>query len=176
VLERDHGYRVPRQLAIELSQAVQAVTDARGEELSAQDVGALFERQYFEVSGPYSLVSAGVERRREGKDCAVVAQLLVQGKPQEVRGIGQGPVEAFVAALGTLGGPSFELTDYAEHAATSGAGAEAVAYVAVRSGQVQRYGAGRHQDVVLAAFRAVVCAYNRAWADAVPLAKPAAGP
>ena len=36
VLERDHGYRVPRELAIELSQAVQAVTDARGEELTAQ--------------------------------------------------------------------------------------------------------------------------------------------
>ena len=176
VLERDHGYRVPRELAIELSQAVQAVTDARGEELSAQDVGALFERQYFEVAGPYALVSAGVERRREGKDCAVVAQLLVQGERQEVRGIGKGPVEAFVAALGTLGGPNFELTDYAEHAAASGASAEAVAYVAVRSGQVQRYGAGRHQDVVLAAFAAVVCAYNRAWADAAPLFRPAAAP
>jgi 2-isopropylmalate synthase len=168
VLERDHGYRVPRALAIELSHAVQAVADARGDELSAQDVGALFERQYFDASGPYALLAAGVERRREGKDCAVVARLMVRGEAREARGIGQGPVEAFVAALGTLGGPPIELTDYAEHAAAPGANAHAVAYVAVRSGSVQRYGAGRDADVVLAAFRAVVSATNRVWADAVP--------
>jgi 2-isopropylmalate synthase len=164
VLERDHGYRVPRALAIELSQAVQAVTDAHGNELSAQEIGALFERQYFDAAGAFTLESAGVDRRREGKECAVVAQLLVRGEQREVRGVGNGPVEAFVAALSTVGGPACTLTDYAEHAATSGAGAPAVAYVAVRVGQAVRYGAGRHEDVVIAAFRAIVSAYNRAHA------------
>jgi 2-isopropylmalate synthase len=162
VLERDHGYRVPRALAIELSQAVQAVADARGEELSSEDVGSLFERQYFEAQGPYLLESAGVERRREGKECAVVAQLLVRGERREAHGIGNGPVEAFVAALGTLGGPAFEIADYAEHSAAPGAAARAVAYVAVRSGAVVRYGAARDEDVVIATLRAVVSAYNRA--------------
>jgi len=162
VLERDHGYRVPRALAIELSQAVQALTDARGEELTAADVGSLFERQYFDVTEPYELETAGVERRREGKECAVVAQLLVRGERREARGIGNGPVEAFVAALGTLGGPAMELGDYSEHSAAPGAGAFAVAYVAVRSGAVLRYGAGRDEDVVIAAFRAITSAFNRA--------------
>ncbi len=60
VLERDHGYRVPRALAIELSQTVQAVTDSAGQELSAQEVGALFERQYFDTAGAYTLESAGI--------------------------------------------------------------------------------------------------------------------
>ena len=161
VLERDHGYRVPRALAVELSQAVQAVTDARGEELTASDVGSLFERQYFDAAGPYVLETAGVERRRDGKECAVVAQLLVQGERREVRGVGNGPVEAFVAALRTVGGHAFELADYAEHSAAPGAGARALAYVAVRSGSVLRYGAGRDEDVVLAAFRAILCAGNR---------------
>ena len=164
VLERDHGYRVPRELSIELSHAVQAVTDERGQELSAQEVGALFERQYFDVEGPYTFESAGIERRREGKECAVVAQLLVHGERREARGVGNGPVEAFVAALGTLGGPMPEVVDYAEHAATPGAGARAVAYVAIRVGASSRYGAGRDEDVVLAAFRAIICACNRAGA------------
>jgi 2-isopropylmalate synthase len=162
VLERDHGYRVPRGLAIELSQTVQAVTDARGEELSANEVRALFERDYFDAQGPYALESVGVERRKEGKECVVTAQLTVQGERREVNGIGNGPVEAFVAALATLGVPAPEVLDYAEHAATSGAAALAIAYVAVRSVGVVRYGAGRHEDVVLATFRAVVSACNRA--------------
>ena len=167
VLERDHGYRVPRALAIELSQTVQAVTDGCGQELSAQDIGKLFERQYFEATGAFALESAGVERRREGKECAVVAQLLVRGERREAHGIGNGPVEAFVAALSTLGGAAFELSDYAEHAVTSGASSRAVAYVAVRIGQTVRYGAGRHDDVVLAAFQAIVSALNRAHEAAV---------
>jgi hypothetical protein len=104
VLERDHGYRVPRELAVELSQAVQAVTDARGQELSPTEIRDLFERDYFDAAGPFVLESAGVERRSTGKDCAVVAQISVSGVRQELRGIGHGPVEAFVAALTSLGG------------------------------------------------------------------------
>jgi 2-isopropylmalate synthase len=165
VLERDHGYRVPRALAIELSQSVQAVADARGEELSAQEIGALFERQYFDCAGPYVLESAGVERRREGNECAVVAQLSVHGQPRAIHGIGNGPVEAFVSALSALGDERIEVVDYAEHAAATGAAARAIAYVAVSLGTNVRYGAGRHQDVVLATFAAIVSAYNRLCTD-----------
>jgi len=165
VLERDLGYRVPRPLAIELSQAVQVVADAKGEELSAQDVGELFERQYFDAQGPFAFESAGVERPRDSKECAVFAQLLLRGERREARGVGSGPVEAFVAALSTLTGQPCELTDYAEHAAAPGAAACAVAYVSLRVGQSQRYGAGRDEDVVIATFRAIVSAYNRAQAE-----------
>jgi 2-isopropylmalate synthase len=166
VLERDHGFRVPRALAIELSHAVQAVTDLGGEELSSREVATLFERQYFEARGPLVLNSVGVERRREGNACEIVARLLVQNESREIRGTGSGPVEAFVAALRTLPGPAFELVDYAEHAAASGADASAIAYVAIQLGQTSRYGAGRHHDVTLAALHAIVSAYNRARAIA----------
>jgi 2-isopropylmalate synthase len=127
-------------------------------------VGALFERQYFDAAGPFALVSAGIERRSDGKDCAVVAELMVRGERRRARGTGNGPVEAFVAALRAVGGPALELIDYAEHAAASGAGAPAVAYVAVRVEQVLCYGAGRHEDVAIAAFHAIISAYNRACA------------
>ncbi|HYP87311.1 MAG TPA: alpha-isopropylmalate synthase regulatory domain-containing protein, partial [Polyangiaceae bacterium] len=69
------------------------------------------------------------------------------------------------AALGTLNGPAFELVDYAEHSSAAGASARAVAYVAIRVGETVRYGAGRDDDVVIAALRAVVSAYNRAQSD-----------
>jgi len=166
VLERDCGYRVPRSLAIELSRAVQSVTDTRGEELSASDIGALFEKQYFDVAGPYLLEHAGVERPEAGNECTVTAELVWRGESRHVRGSGSGPVEAFVAALGTLGVCGLEVVDYAEHATSAGAAARAVAYVAVRVAGTVRYGAGQHQDVALAAFKAIVCACNRAHAAA----------
>ena len=161
VLERDHGYRVPRALAIELSQVVQTVTDARGDELSAQELGALFEHQYFDAAGPLTLESADVERRHDGKECAIVAQLLVRGERREARGIGKGPVEAFVAALSTLvARPSSSPTTPSTRRRPARA-LSALAYVAVQVEQTVRYGAGRHEDVLIAAFRAVVSAYNR---------------
>jgi 2-isopropylmalate synthase len=168
VLERDHGYRVPRALAVELSQVVQTVTDTRGEELSPHEIGALFEQHYFDVTGPHVLEQAGVERPESGTECAVTAELVFRGESRHVRGTGNGPVEAFVAALATLGGPAFEVVDYAEHAASAGAAARAVAYVAVRVAGTVRYGAGQHHDVALAAFRAIVSACNRAQAAARP--------
>jgi 2-isopropylmalate synthase len=161
VLERDHGYRVPRALAIELSQTIQAVTDARGAELSAQELRSSFESQYFEAPGAVTLHGAGIERPSAGQECTVVAQVTARGERREVRGTGHGPVEAFVTALRSLGGPAFELVDYAEHAAAPGADARAVAYIAIRIGETTRYGAGRHEDVVIAALNALVSAYNR---------------
>jgi 2-isopropylmalate synthase len=102
-----------------------------------------------------------------GHRLPVFAQLRVRGERREARGVGIGPVEAFVAALSTFSGEPCELTDYAEHAAGPGASACALAYVSMRVGQNQRYGAGRHEDVLVATFRAIVSAYNRAQAAAL---------
>jgi 2-isopropylmalate synthase len=100
-----------------------------------------------------------------------VAQLTVRAERREAAAAGTAQ-SSIVAALGTSGGPTFELADYAEHSATPGAGAQAVAYVAVRTAPVVRYGAGRHEDVVLATYRAVVSACNRAQAALNALAPP----
>jgi 2-isopropylmalate synthase len=161
VLERDHGYRVPRALAIELSQAVQAVTDARGRELSPTEVGEVFEQQYLVVNGPYTLHDVTVERR-SSSECAVTARLTARGERREVHGTGNGPVDAFVTALAGIMGSSVEVVDYAQHAVGTGSSARAIAYVAVRVDGEARYGVARHEDVVLAAFHAIVGACNRA--------------
>jgi 2-isopropylmalate synthase len=58
-------------------------------------------------------------------------------------------------------GTALEINDYAEHAASVGASARAVAYVALRAEGQARYGVGEHEDVVIASFRAIVSAYNR---------------
>ena len=46
LLESEYGLELPRRLQIEFSQVVQAVMDATGKELTAQDLFELFEREY----------------------------------------------------------------------------------------------------------------------------------
>jgi len=161
VLERDYGLRLPRALAIELSREVQIHTDQSGEEYSAEATLALFRRTYVEVQGPLAFESAGVDRKHEGSLCEVTARLNHAGKTAEFRGSGAGPIEAFMQALSQCVGAPLELADYSEHAASEGATARAVAYVALRGNGQARYGVGEHEDVAIASFRAILSAYNR---------------
>ncbi len=171
VLERDFGYRLPKALAIELSSHVQAVTDARGEELSPEDVVAVFEAEFCSPSETYALEHFGVERRSAASECAVTAKVRVNGGVEQVYGVGAGPIEAWVRALALIVPEPFSVQDYAEHARSSGASAEAVAYVALTSSAdgdavaakaaPRVWGVGRHADVVWASFHAVVAALNR---------------
>ncbi len=151
VLERDFGYRVPRALAIDFSRVLQQLTDARGEELASEEVAQVFEREYCANTAPVHLEGYAVERRPNGSGVAMSATLSHRTTSHEVYGVGDGPIEAFVVALGQLLGRPVELVDYSEHARSEGADAEAIAYVAVRgNGDTPVYGMGRHMDVVSA--------------------------
>jgi 2-isopropylmalate synthase len=164
VLERDYGLRLPRALAIDLSREVQARTDASGEEYSAEATLALFRSVYADAEGPLSFDGSGVQRQSDGASCTVTARLHHQGQPLEAHGTGAGPIEAFVNALSSALGTTLALGEYSEHALREGADARAVAYVSVRtpSAPQARFGVGQDEDVVLASFRAIVSAYNRA--------------
>ncbi|MES1177062.1 MAG: 2-isopropylmalate synthase [Myxococcales bacterium] len=163
VLERDFGLRLPRALAIELSREVQLRTDASGEEFSAESTLALFKSAYADAPGTLAFESAHVDRQSDGSRCKVTARLQLRGASLEVRGIGAGPIEAFVAALSHCVEAPLELIDYSEHAVSEGAAARAVAYVSLRTptSPKPQYGVSEHEDVVLASFRAIVSAYNR---------------
>jgi 2-isopropylmalate synthase len=161
VLDRDYGLRLPRALAIELSREVQARTDASGEEYSAEATLALFRNLYVEAAGPLVLESASVLRQREGTRCEVSARITHAGNAREIRGSGAGPIEAFISALSHSLGSDAEVSDYVEHAASPGAAARAVAYLALHVNGQARYGVGEHEDVVIASFRAIISAYNR---------------
>jgi 2-isopropylmalate synthase len=167
VLERDYGYRVPRALAVEFSRTVQLLSDGRGVELSPEDVRDVFEAEYVAKLQPFALVSAAVERRGE---CAVHAEIATPSGVSMIAAVGEGPIAAFARGLASLSQP-FEIVEYSEHARGSGASAEAVAYVSIRSGTsgdgTLVHGVGRDRDVVLAAFRALLSALNRREAPAL---------
>ena len=161
VLERDFGLCLPRALAIELSRQVQSLTDTRGHEISPEATVALFRSTYVEVPGPVVLESAGVERRADGLQCEVVTRLGQGGVVHEARGVGAGPIEAFLNALSSVVDTALELTHYSEHATSEGAAARAVAYVCLRTAGQTCFGVAEHEDVVLASFRAIISAFNR---------------
>src|SRR5699024_9618277 len=89
------------------------------------------------------------------------AQLLVDGEHRTVSGAGNGPVSAFVHALQVELDVDVEVVDYAEHAVTAGADAQAVAYVEARSSGGITWGVGLDESITTASLLAVVSAVNR---------------
>jgi 2-isopropylmalate synthase len=82
---------------------------------------------------------------------------------QTLTGSGNGPIDAFVRALGSAGLPRFDVTSYSEHSLGAGAEAKAVSYIQIK---VERgaafFGAGIDTNIELASIKAIVSALNRA--------------
>ena len=169
LLEQEYGLALPRRLQIELSRAVQKVADASGREIAAAGIYDIFCREYLQQVTPYAY-RAHKMVEDSGSAEPVQIGLTLEHCPQEgdgrsqstaplhLEGGGNGPIDAFVNALGL----DIKLMDYHEHSIGSGANARAACYVELRlANGPTAFGAGIDSNIVTASFKAVLSAVNR---------------
>ena len=159
LLEQDYGLQLPRRLQIEMSRAVQKVADSSGRELSAADIHAIFSSEYLEQAAPYAYSAHRlVEDSGSDEPVQIDISLVHRSATVALQGGGNGPIDAFVNALGL----DIKLMDYHEHAIGSGANAKAVCYVELRlANGPTMFGAGIDSNILTASFKAVLSAVNR---------------
>jgi 2-isopropylmalate synthase len=161
LLEQEYGLELPRRLQIEFSRVVQRHADASGREVAASDIHELFSREYLEQDGAaYRYVSHRMSENSEAGDERVQIETALQHErvTETHRGSGNGPIDAFVGALGL----DIRLMDYHEHSIGSGADARAACYVELRlGGGPTLFGAAIDSNIVTASFKAVLSAVNR---------------
>lgn len=162
LLESEYGLELPRRLQIEFSQVVQAVMDASGKELSAQDLWALFQREYGleQAQVSHQLLESG--QGASGELLTLAADVRIGGQALAIRGAGNGPIDAFVEGLAQATGESIRVLDYHEHAVASGADARAVAYLELRIGERTLFGVGMDANIVSASLKAIASGLHRA--------------
>ncbi|CAM3855806.1 2-isopropylmalate synthase [Smaragdicoccus niigatensis] len=162
IMKTDHGLKLPRRLQIEFSQAIQKVTDELGGEVEPKKMWELFKAEYIEPITPLERMRQQVKAAEtDGGTDTLIATVLYEGKEREITGSGDGPVSAFIDALSELG-IDVRVLDYSEHAMTSGADANAAAYVECAIGDKVLWGVGIASSITTASLRAVVSAVNRA--------------
>ncbi|HSY29410.1 MAG TPA: 2-isopropylmalate synthase [Burkholderiaceae bacterium] len=158
LLEQEYGLALPRRLQIEFSRAVQKITDDTGKELAANDIYRLFQSEYFEVLSPYLYIDHRMNDTSNRESVNIEVDMLLQGQPLTLRGSGNGPIDAFIQALGL----DIRLMDFHEHAIGSGANAQAASYIELRlNNGPTRFGAGIDANIVIASFKAIISALNR---------------
>jgi 2-isopropylmalate synthase len=168
VLEQDYGIQIPKWMQPDFAEAVQAVADRTGEELSPERIHELFHEEYVKLKEPFVLKKCHISWDDEDPDRndeeATIITCTVQMKEGEfcIDAKGNGPVDAFVKGFMEASGLEFSVEDYAEHAIGHSAGALAVAYIriACQDGRVS-YGAGIDSNISLASIKAIVSALNR---------------
>jgi 2-isopropylmalate synthase len=160
LMETEHHLDLPRGLQVDFAQKVQAITDARGGELTADELMDGFRTHYLDVVRPYELVSFA-HASAEDED-RLTARISVDGEELvDVEGIGNGPIAALVHGLSQRFGVDVHVRDYHEHAMSKGEDATAAAYVEADVDDEVVWGVGIHPSIVTASLRAVVNAVNR---------------
>jgi len=159
LLEQEFGLQLPRRLQIEFSRAVQKVADESGREIAAADIHAIFTSEYFDQVTPFAYgAHKMVEDSTKDETVQIELDLLENGAKIARKGGGNGPIDAFVHALGL----DIKLMDYHEHAIGSGADARAACYVELRlANGPTLFGAAIDSNIVTASFKAVLSAVNR---------------
>src|SRR3954470_22070369 len=175
LLLTEYGLDLPRGLQVDFAQKVQAITDERGGELTAPELRDVFQEYYLDVSEPLALLSYRHESDETGDRLA--ARVRWGGDEREIEGSGNGPIAAFVHALGESLGIAVRVREYHEHAMSTGEDATAAAYVEADVDDEVVWGVGIHPSIVTASLRAVVNSVNRALAarDAAAAALEAFG-
>ena len=164
IMKADHGLVLPRRLQIEFSRVIQKIAEGsggEGGEVSSKEMWDAFADEYLTPVRPLerirqrvigSEVDGGIDR--------IEATVKIDGVETEIRGEGNGPLAAFVDALGSVG-IDVSVLDYSEHALSSGEEAAAAAYVEASVGGRTVWGVGIATSITTASLRAVVSAVNR---------------
>jgi 2-isopropylmalate synthase len=167
LLESEFGIELPKDMQREFGPIANDAVDKLGREVSGMELKQMFWREYVERMTPWHLLSFDTESKNGIVKCR--AQIMYKGgKTAEITGEGNGPLAALVNGLCSITviqqyvGERFEISNYSEHALSSGEGAAAISYIQIKTADGKsRWGAGVDTNIELASVRAVLSALNR---------------
>ncbi|MEQ6884592.1 2-isopropylmalate synthase [Salicola sp. Rm-C-2C1-2] len=158
VLERDYGISLPRWLQIEFARVVQKEAEITGGEVDSSTIHKLFERDYLQIPKGWTLHTYDLHRTDDGVQASVV---IANGERIELRGSGQGAVEAVVDALQRRHNVKVAVEAYDEFALGEGTSANALASIRIQVNGEVYSAAALAEDTTSATLQALLSAVAR---------------
>ena len=165
VLEEHFGISLPREMLVEFSKVVQALTERLDREVRPGEIMQALKDEYLVDGGPYRLVHYDLGRGDDGAQYCTAKLDVPQGQVM-VAGEGSGPIEAFVNGMVTTLNEPLNIVDYHERALGAGKDAQAICIVAIGNAPAEAancFGIGMSRNTVTASLTAIVSAVNRRW-------------
>ncbi len=163
LIERDHGLSMPRRLQIEFSQIIQKITDETGKEITASEIWETFQNTYLNDGEGFNFIEHKIESSSKNKlqEDLIKVKLLKDKEEYSIDGVGNGPIDAFINALKKDLDLSVKVSDYHQHAVSTGSDAKAVAYIEIQSEGESSWGVGMHANTVIASLLSVISGLNK---------------
>ncbi len=167
LMEAEYGIVMPRRLQVEFSGEVQAYTDTHGGEMSAQDIWNLFASTYVAPTEPVGYVGYQLtDHPRDASGQGIRLTVEVAGARHTLQGYGNGPIDAAVQALQSIG-VDVQVRSFEERSTKSsahGGDAQACAFMELSSDATDapdRFGVGLDHNILTASIKALVSGVNR---------------
>jgi 2-isopropylmalate synthase len=163
ILSREFGLDLPKKMHIEIGEFVNKKADTESKELDAQDVFQIFQNEFLNRIEPLSLVSYSTSGDPQNDESLIISsRIIYQGKEIDIKGSGNGPINAFVQALDQNGLKNFKLTDYRQHSIGEGSATRSATYIQLKNDSgLAKYGCGIDSSIEKSGILALVSAINR---------------
>jgi 2-isopropylmalate synthase len=161
LMETKFGFILPAQMREEFGYKVKNVSDRAHKELSPDEVKAVFDAEYLNISEP--LECKGYKSGKKGGAAEVTAECVFNGKKLTAKGAGNGVLDAVTNAFRAALDLPIAVTSYHEHALEHGSASRAAAYVGITDKKgVTHWAAGVDNDIIFASVKALAGAVNKA--------------
>ncbi|MEC7224431.1 MAG: 2-isopropylmalate synthase [Verrucomicrobiota bacterium] len=162
ILDREYGFDIPKAMQPVVGTTIYQLADKKGKELSNHEIFEAFQAEFVNVVNHLSLEEYELLHNdiKDGNVCCE-AKLIKNGDKYDIKGTGNGPINAFVNALEKLGQKDFNLKDYRSHAIKGGSDADSAAYILLESFDgKEAWGCGVDPSIEIAGVKALISALN----------------
>ena len=158
ILKHHFGMKLPEKMKEEVGYLVKGVSDKAEKELDADWIYQIFEENYIHAKCQFKIEDCRYERNGR-----MFANLILDmdGEKVKISGEGNGRLDSASNAIRGHFNLPYELTNYEEHALTTGSCSNAVAYVSVDYDDNTYWGVGVDPDIVQASLEALAVAVNK---------------
>ena len=161
IMERELGYRIPRDMQPHFGKVIKSKTEEKGSELSPPEIGQAFKESYMLERDPYRLLS--LESHNASGEVSHMSAVVGHERGEiAIESEGKGPIDAFAKGMKKRFKLSFTITTYEEHELAPGSEAKAIAYIGIKSeGGVASFGVAIDENIETASVKALVNALSR---------------
>lgn len=167
VLEEHYGIYLPREMLVEFSRNIQAITEDTQSEVSPARMLDALVVEYQVEDGPYTLEQYTLSNKDEDQGTMINAVVRVSESRIAVKGEGSGPIEALVNALSETLNEPLRVSDYIhqtiQREGVSEGQSTSIGIIAIEFEERPVFGIGLGKNAVSASLSAVMASLNRRW-------------
>lgn len=159
ILENDFGYDIPKDMRKVVGYYIKSVSDNMHRELENQEIYESFVKEYQNRNDSLKVISYNVENKENQTE--INLKLNIDDKIIEKNGIGNGPIDAAISILKSIG-YNFDFKNYIQQSSKNDKEkSSAITYINIESNGKNIWAVGKDEDVLKSSLLGIVSAINK---------------